>query len=199
MLAPTSPEAASPARSSSRRSFLMGSITAEWTRSVARKRETFGCPCAGYREKGGCYPRQQDSSAQRCHVACCRGADGRGYPLQGSTRSNNNKNNNNNNNHTTLAERFQPSTRDELQQLDLYTNTDTPDTAHQLDAEAIAAKIRSYPENLRGYGPPPGGTLESSIGQKDSESGQARRLRTGIVSLSHRGTEGYWHQVGVQN
>ena len=114
-------------------------------------------------------------------------------------RSNNNNNNNNNNNHTTLEKRFQPSTRDELRQLDLYTNADTPDTAHQLDAEAIAAKIRSYPENLRGYGFPPGGTLEGSIGQKDCESGEARRLRTGIVSLSHRGTEGCWHQVGVQN
>ena len=49
--------------------------------------------------------------------------------------------NNNNNNHAALAERFQPSTLDKLRQLSLYANTDTPDTAHQLDAEAFVAEV----------------------------------------------------------
>ena len=47
----------------------------------------------------------------------------------------------NNNNHAVLAERFQPSTLHKLRQLGLYTNMDTPDSAHQLDAEAIAAEV----------------------------------------------------------
>ena len=47
----------------------------------------------------------------------------------------------NNNNRATLAELFQPSTLHKLRQLGLYTNTDTPDTAHQLDAEAVAAEV----------------------------------------------------------
>ena len=42
----------------------------------------------------------------------------------------NNNNNDNNNNHAALAELFQPSTLHKLRQLGLYTNTDTPDTAH---------------------------------------------------------------------
>ena len=58
-----------------------------------------------------------------------------------------NKNNNddgnnvNDNNHAVLAERFQPSTLHKLRQLGRYTNTDTPDTAHQLDAEAVSAEV----------------------------------------------------------
>ena len=53
-----------------------------------------------------------------------------------------NNNNNDNNNHATLAERFQPSTLHKLRQLGcLYTNTNTPNTVHQLDAEAVAAKV----------------------------------------------------------
>ena len=58
-----------------------------------------------------------------------------------------NKNNNNydndihNDNHAALAERFQPSTLHKLQQLGPYTDTDTPDTAHQLDAEAVPAEV----------------------------------------------------------
>ena len=47
----------------------------------------------------------------------------------------------NNNNHADLVELFQPSTLHKLRQLGLYTNTDTPDTVHQLDAEAIAAEV----------------------------------------------------------
>ena len=46
-----------------------------------------------------------------------------------------------NNNHATLAERFQPSTLHKLRRLGIYTNTDTPDTTHQLDAEAVPAEV----------------------------------------------------------
>ena len=59
-------------------------------------------------------------------------------------RSNNNNdddNNINNNNHAALVELFQPSTLHKLRQLVLYTNTDTPDTAHQLHAEADGAEV----------------------------------------------------------
>ena len=52
-----------------------------------------------------------------------------------------NSNNDRNNDHTVLVERFQPSTLHELQQPGLYINTDTPDIAHQLDAEAIVAEV----------------------------------------------------------
>ena len=53
--------------------------------------------------------------------------------------NNNNSNNNiNNNNHAVLAGLFQPSTLHKLRQLGLNTNTDTPDTAHQLLAEVVA-------------------------------------------------------------
>ena len=45
------------------------------------------------------------------------------------------------NNHADLAERFQPSTLPKLQQLGRCTNTDTPDTAYQLDAEAVPAEV----------------------------------------------------------
>ena len=48
---------------------------------------------------------------------------------------------NNNNNHAALAELFQSSTLHELRQLGPYSNTDTPDTANQLDAEEGAAKV----------------------------------------------------------
>ena len=51
------------------------------------------------------------------------------------------RSNNNNNSHAALAERFQSITLHELQQLGLYTNTDTPNTAHQLDVEAVAAEV----------------------------------------------------------
>ena len=50
-------------------------------------------------------------------------------------------NNNNNNNHATLEERFQSSTLHKLRQLGLYTNTGTPDTAHQLHAEVVVAGV----------------------------------------------------------
>ena len=50
-------------------------------------------------------------------------------------------NNNSKNNHMTLAEHFQPSTLHKLRQLDLYTNTDTPDVANRLDGEPVAADV----------------------------------------------------------
>ena len=46
-----------------------------------------------------------------------------------------------NNNHAALAERFQPSTLHKLRRLNIYTNTDTPDTAHQLDAETVPVEV----------------------------------------------------------
>ena len=50
-------------------------------------------------------------------------------------------NNINNNSHAALAERFQPSTLHKLRQLGRDTNTGMPDTAHQLDAEAVPAEV----------------------------------------------------------
>ena len=47
----------------------------------------------------------------------------------------------NNNNHAALAERFQPSTLHKLRQPGRSTNKDTPDTAYQLDAEAVPAEV----------------------------------------------------------
>ena len=47
----------------------------------------------------------------------------------------------NSNNHAALAERFQPSTLHKLRQLGRCTITDTPDTAYQLDAEAVPAEV----------------------------------------------------------
>ena len=52
-----------------------------------------------------------------------------------------NYNNNNNNSHASLAECFQPSSLHRLRQLRPYTNTDTLDTAHQLDAEVFGAEV----------------------------------------------------------
>ena len=54
---------------------------------------------------------------------------------------NNRSNDKNNNNHSVLAELFQPRTLYKLRQLGIYTNTDTPDTPHQLDTEAVAAEV----------------------------------------------------------
>ena len=63
----------------------------------------------------------------------------RAVTLYGGVRLNNN--NNNNNNLAALVEYFQTSTLHELRQLGIYTNTDTPDIVHQLDAEAVAAEV----------------------------------------------------------
>ena len=48
---------------------------------------------------------------------------------------------NNKNNHATLVERFQPSTLHKLRQVRMYTYSDTPNNAHQLDAEVVAAEV----------------------------------------------------------
>ena len=50
-------------------------------------------------------------------------------------------NNKNNNNHATLADLFHRNTPHKLRQLGLYTNTNTPNTAHQLDAKAVIANV----------------------------------------------------------
>ena len=98
--------------------------------------------------------------------------------------------NNNNNDHAALVERFQPSTLYKLRQLGFYTNTDTPDTAHQLDAKAVVPEVvyimtntqpscsggggtGPYPEHLQGdHGLLPGGVLEGSVRQGNFESGK---------------------------
>ena len=88
-----------------------------------------------------------------------------------------------NNNHAALVERFQPSALHERRQLGLYTNTDTPDTAHlmlgclvlrhlqhgQHAAELIGrGKVGPYPEHLqRDHGPPSGGALQGSYENKE--------------------------------
>ena len=94
-------------------------------------------------------------------------------------------NNSNNENHAALVERFQPSTLHELRQLGIYPNTVTPDTAHQLDAEAVAAEvvyahdqhaaelfgrggIGPYPKHLRGGHAPPGGAKKAALIMKET-------------------------------
>ena len=49
--------------------------------------------------------------------------------------------NNDNNNHAALVEIFQPSTLYKLRQLGLYTNTDNPDIAHQIDDGTVATEV----------------------------------------------------------
>ena len=109
----------------------MGSITAEWRGSVAQNRgisPTF-VPATARRGIVMCNNR-----IPRPNVVTQRAATGltgvatryRGVRL-------------NNNNHATLPECFQPSTLHKLRQLGLYTNTNTPDTAHQLHTKVVAA------------------------------------------------------------
>ena len=50
-------------------------------------------------------------------------------------------NNNKNNNHASLAELFQPITLLKLRQLGIYNNTDTSDTAHQLDTDTVTVEV----------------------------------------------------------
>ena len=58
--------------------------------------------------------------------------------------NNNDDDDNINNNHAALAKCFQAGTLHKLRQLGCYTNTDTPDTAHQLDAEAVPTEGRPH-------------------------------------------------------
>ena len=48
---------------------------------------------------------------------------------------------NDSNNHAVLVEHFQSSMLHKLQKLGLYTKMNTPNTANQLDAEAVAAEV----------------------------------------------------------
>ena len=102
------------------------SITAKWRGSVAQNSGTFVGPRARSSKKGGAAMRS--SRIHRPNVVTRRAA----AELTGAvTRYRGVRpNNNNNNKHAALAERFQPSTLHKLQQLGLYNNTDTPDTAH---------------------------------------------------------------------
>ena len=111
--------------------------------SVAPNSGTFAGPRAGYSKKGSRCGQQNDSLAQRRHAACCCGADERGYPLQGSTPQQQQR-------RRQLHQQQQPRGSGEtfsaeyvhkLRQLGLFTNMDTPDTAHQLHAEAVAAEV----------------------------------------------------------
>ena len=79
-------------------------------------------------KKGSRYAHQQGSSVTRYRGAC-------------PNKNNTDDNDINNNNHAALAERFQSSKLHKLRQLGRYINTDTPDTAHQLDAEAVPAEV----------------------------------------------------------
>ena len=54
----------------------------------------------------------------------------------------------NNNNHAGLAERFQPSTPHKLQQLGIYTNTDTPDDNDINKNNRAALAERFHPSTL---------------------------------------------------
>ena len=67
---------------SSRGAFVRGSIIAEWRGASP---ETEGLPPAPVPATARRGTALQDSLAQRRHATCCRGTDGRGYPLQGST------------------------------------------------------------------------------------------------------------------
>ena len=111
--------------------------------------------------EGGCRQKQRDIHRPPCRLRQEGGllcaitgfigpTSSRGVPAAELTgvvthyrgvRPNNNNDNNDNNNHAALADRFYPSTLHKLRQLGLYTNTDTPDTAHQLDAEAVTAEV----------------------------------------------------------
>ena len=114
----------------------MRSITAEWRGSVTGNRGNFAGPRAGYSGNGDHYAQQQDSSAQGRYAVCCCGADGCGYPLQGSTPQQQQQQQ-----PRDSGEFFHSSTLHKLQQLGLYTNMDTPDTAHQLDAEVVFVEV----------------------------------------------------------
>ena len=87
------------------------------------KQGDFADPRARYSEKGNRYAQQQDSLAQRRHAACCNGANGRGYPLQGNTHRQQQPRD---------SSGMFPAEYAKLPQLGLYIITGTPDTTHQL-------------------------------------------------------------------
>ena len=68
-----------------RESLSKGASTPSGGRASPVTARPLPAPRADYSKNGERYTRQEDSSTQRRHAACCFGADGRGYPLQGSS------------------------------------------------------------------------------------------------------------------
>ena len=84
----------------------------------------------------------------------------------------------NNNNHAALAERFQSSTLHKLRQLGRCTNTGTPDTAYQLDVEAVPAEVAYTRSNTQ--------PSCSGVGESDSvlQGGHDRLTALYLVTLT---------------
>ena len=114
---------------SSRGAFVRDSTTADWRGGAARNRETFAGCRVGYSKKGDRYAHNQDTSAQRRYVAYCRGADGCSNPLHRSTLQ------------QQQQQQQQLRMLHELRQLGIYTNTEAPGAAYQLDTGAFAAEV----------------------------------------------------------
>ena len=85
---------------------------------------------------------RRDAAELTGAVTCYRGVRPNKY-------NNNDDNNINNNNHAALAERFKQSTLYKLRQLGRYSNTDTPETGHQLDAEVVPAEVTCTTTNTQ--------------------------------------------------
>ena len=64
---------------------LSGGASPPSERGASQETEELSPALCQLHQKGDCYAQQQSPSAQRRNTAGCRGADGRGYPLQGST------------------------------------------------------------------------------------------------------------------
>ena len=162
---------------------------------------------AGYSEKGTAMP---NSRIHRPNVVTRRAtAEPTGVVIRyrGVRPNNNNNNNNNKNNNAALVEPFQRSTLHKLRQLDLYTNTETPNIAHQLDTEAVAVEVTytmtntkpscsgagesdRVPKHLQGgHGPPSDGAFEGRTGQgdrKSKEAGVSKLVPTTSVPAGHK-------------
>ena len=82
---PLSGEASAPLSGGAPTPLSGGAPTPSGGHCVAQNSATFAAPRAGYCKNGGRYTQQQGPLTQCCHAVCCRRADGRGYPLQGST------------------------------------------------------------------------------------------------------------------
>ena len=81
-----------------------------------------------------------------------------------------------------LAERFQPNTLPKLRQLGRYTKTDTPDTAHQLDAEAVPVEVAYNRTNTQ---PSCSGGGESDRVPLTFQGGQGRSTPSYIVMVTN--------------
>ena len=77
-----------------------------------------------------------------------------------------------------MTERLQPSTLHKLRQLGRCTNTDTPDTAYQLDAEADPAEVANTKSNTQ--------PSCSGVGESDCvlQGGHGRLTPSYIVTLT---------------